>query len=341
MMDIQSWWRSPLKRTVGTVGAVFVCSSVFFVTNISAQNNNRHPRCQELERELVSDWQLNNNPRSNVAALDQRLAEYERTRDRATAEAERQECYEEGFIFGRSLRETGTCIQLDKEIENARRNISNLREQRDAMTSSANRRMRRDELVAELARYGCGESYARENESSRRSNNSQSFFSLWEDDESNFDNSYANQQPNQSNLPYTSYRTMCVRLCDGYYFPISYSTLESRFQDDETKCREQCAAPAELYVYKNPGEEVEQMVSIDGRRYADLKTAWRNRKVFIKGCSCKAEEYSVEEIAASERALGKQASNNDKPANSLGTERGLKSSGNPVGTGAKGTGKPQ
>jgi hypothetical protein len=339
MMDIQSWWRLPLKRTVGTVGFILVCGSVFFATNISAQYNNRDPRCQELERELVSDWQLNNNPRDTAAALDQKLAEFERARSRATAEAERQECYEESFLFGRSLRQTGPCTQLDKEIENARRNISNLREQRDALMNSNNRRMRHDELVAELARNGCGDSYSREHENSRRS--SQSFFSLWEDDESKFDNSYANQQPNQSNLPYTSYRTMCVRLCDGYYFPVSFSTLESRFQDDETKCREQCAAPAELYVYKNPGEEVDQMVSIDGRRYADLKTAWRNRKVFIKGCSCKAEEYSVEEIAASERALGKQATNNEKPAGSLGAERNVKSSGNPSGTGAKGTGKPQ
>ena len=29
------------------------------------------------------------------------------------------------------------------------------------------------------------------------------------------------------------YHTVCVRTCDGYYFPISYSTVPSRFADDE------------------------------------------------------------------------------------------------------------
>jgi hypothetical protein len=173
------------------------------------------------------------------------------------------------------------------------------------MTSSANRRMRREDLVAELARNGCGENYAREYESRRRST---SFFSLWEDEDSSFDRGYANTPPGaQSNLPFASYRTMCVRTCDGFYFPISFSTLGSRFPEDESKCKSQCAAPAELYVYKNPGEEVEQMVSITGEPYNNLKNAWRHRKQYIKGCSCKAEEYSAHEIQLSEQELGKQA----------------------------------
>jgi hypothetical protein len=41
---------------------------------------------------------------------------------------------------------------------------------------------------------------------------------------------------------------MCVRLCDGFYFPVSFSTLGSRFPEDEAKCKDQCAAPAELFV---------------------------------------------------------------------------------------------
>ena len=98
------------------------------------------------------------------------------------------------------------------------------------------------------------------------------------------------------NVPYATYRTLCVRLCDGYYFPISYSTLPSRFSQDAGKCQSRCAAPAELFVYRNPGEEPEQMVSLQGKGYNELPVAWRYRKEYVKGCSCKTAEYSPNEI---------------------------------------------
>jgi hypothetical protein len=246
--------------------------------------------CQDLERQLVSDWQSSNNPQEAVTNIDQQLDELQRQRRSAEAEADRRDCYEDLFIFGRSLRRTKNCVQLDTQIEDLRRRISTLRQQRDALTNSASRRMRRDDLVAELARNGCGDQYARETDSRRRSTG---FFSLWEDEDSAFDRGYANSQPGSgAPLPFASYRTMCVRLCDGFYFPISFSTLGSRFPEDESRCKDQCAAPAELYVYKNPGEDVEQMVSLTGEPYNNLQNAWRHRKEYIKGCSCKAEEYS-------------------------------------------------
>ena len=338
MWNFQSWWRNSLVRAAGPVGAGLISGAIIFATAASGQMyGDRDKRCQDLERQLVSDWQLSNSPRDALSGIDQQLSEYERARRRAEGDAEQRNCYEDMFLFGRSLRRTPICVRLDEEIENARRNMANLRQQRDALTNSANRRMRRDDLVAELARNGCGDNYARESDARRRQ---QSIFSLWEDNESSFDRRDANPLPDQSNLPFASYRTMCVRQCDGYYFPISFSTLESRFREDEVKCKEQCAAPAELYVYRNPGEEVENMVSLDKRPYTRLKTAFLNRKHYIKGCSCKAVEYSPQDIAQSEQAIGRQASS--KTAGTPPADRGgSKSSEEPAGTGAKGAGKPQ
>jgi cell division protein FtsB len=267
--------------------------------------DSRQERCQELERQLVSDWQLSNNPANATARLDQQLADYERVYRRAQAEADRRDCYEDMFIFGRSLRRTRECVQLDAEIESARRNIANLRQQREALTSASSRRGRRDDLVAELARAGCGDNYAQEYEQRRR--RSTSLFSLWEDEDS--EGGYSSPVPQQT-LPFASYRTMCVRTCDGFYFPISFATMSSRFREDEAKCREQCAAPAELFIYRNPGEDVEQMVSLDGRPYSQMKYAFKHRRIFVKGCSCKPDEYSLQEIAQSEQGGGRQAGAN-------------------------------
>ena len=80
-----------------------------------------------------------------------------------------------------------------------------------------------------------------------------------------------------------------MRLCDGYYFPVSFSTLPNHFQRDSELCQSQCAAPAELYYHQNPGGAVEQMVSAGNQQpYTSLKSAWRYRKEFVQGCSCKA-----------------------------------------------------
>jgi hypothetical protein len=279
---------------------------MLFAAGADAQRfDGRQQRCEALERQLVSDWQQGNNPNA-TARLDQQLAELDRSYRRAQAEADRRECYEDMFIFGRSLRRTPACVQLDNEIESARRQMANLRQQREAATSAAGRRGRRDDLVAELARNGCGESYAQEYEQQRRKSRSNSFFSLWEDEDSD-DRGYQAPVPQQT-LPFASYRTMCVRSCDGYYFPISFATISSRFKDDEAKCQSLCAAPADLYIYRNPGEEVEQMISLNGSQpYAQMKNAFKHRKTFVKGCSCKAEEYSLQDINQGGGDAGKRA----------------------------------
>jgi hypothetical protein len=293
------------SRTSRSVAWAVFCAMALAGGEAGAQSYpGQSERCQDLERQLVSEWQRGHSPQEAVARIDQQLEQLTRDRRTMEAEAEKRDCYEDLFIFGRSLRRTRACIQLDGDIERIRRDISNLRQQREARTNSARRRLRREDLVAELARNSCGENYQREYAARRRST---SFFSLWEDQDSSYDRGYANTQPEQSALPFASYRTMCVRLCDGYYFPISFSTLGSRFGEDESKCQDQCAAPAQLFVYKNPGEEVEQMVSLAGEPYANMPNAWRNRKEYIKGCSCKPDEYSAHEIELYQQGKKKQA----------------------------------
>ena len=76
-----------------------------------------------------------------------------------------------------------------------------------------------------------------------------------------------------------TYRTLCVRTCDGYYFPISYSTVPGRFADDEKVCQRLCpATEVVLYSYRNPGEDVSQAVSTSGRTYSELPNAFSYRK---------------------------------------------------------------
>src|SRR5215467_7410334 len=37
-----------------------------------------------------------------------------------------------------------------------------------------------------------------------------------------------------------TYRTLCVRLCDGFYFPISFAVPASSLERDAERCRASC-----------------------------------------------------------------------------------------------------
>jgi hypothetical protein len=90
-----------------------------------------------------------------------------------------------------------------------------------------------------------------------------------------------------------TYRTVCVRTCDGAYFPISFATVPGRFADDEKTCKALCpAADASLYAYHNPGEGMDQAVSISGQPYSALPNAFKFRSEFNPSCSCKAAGQS-------------------------------------------------
>ncbi len=86
-----------------------------------------------------------------------------------------------------------------------------------------------------------------------------------------------------------TFRTVCVRTCDGGYFPISFATVPARFPDDEKTCKALCpATEANLYAYRNPGEDINQAVSINGQPYSASPNAFRFRQEFNPSCACKA-----------------------------------------------------
>lgn len=97
------------------------------------------------------------------------------------------------------------------------------------------------------------------------------------------------------------FRTLCVRTCDGYFFPVSFSTDKSQFVNDAARCTEICpAAPTELYVYRNPGGDQSQMMSLAGIPYAEQPFAFRYKSEFVEGCSCRLSKTSKSRSAWSE-----------------------------------------
>lgn len=261
----------------------------------------RHPlterqrRCVALEQKLARNWINRSRPGNSLAKINQEIRKWDNELDQAENKAEDHDCYRGILFFGRRLNETPRCIRLDRRIKQAKDKLDELEEQKSSMRNRHDTSAR-DDIISELARYGCDERYVREDK--RRFD----FFS-WDRDDKNEEASLnPNRQgnadpgavPQSKILPFATYRTMCVRSCDGFFYPISFSTLPSRFPQDANVCQSKCAAPTELFVYKNPGETIEQMISLSGKPYSNSPNAFLFRKEFIKGCSCKASEYKPE-----------------------------------------------
>src|SRR5215510_1294408 len=92
------------------------------------------------------------------------------------------------------------------------------------------------------------------------------------------------------------FRTMCVRLCDGLPIPMSFSTTRSQFAKDARRCAEACPA-GRLFVYRNPGGDIEDMVDLDGRAYRQLSTAFLHQSTYVENCTCHGNPWDQEALA--------------------------------------------
>ena len=110
-------------------------------------------------------------------------------------------------------------------------------------------------------------------------------------------NTNGNVAPTFSGL--NTYRTLCVRETDGYYFPISFSTVKDRFDKDLQTCQAMCpSAKVSLYHHKMPSEDSEDMVSFKtGKAYAKEPFAFAYRKSVDLDQKCRfATENRVQSI---------------------------------------------
>lgn len=105
------------------------------------------------------------------------------------------------------------------------------------------------------------------------------------------------------------FRTICVRACDGAFFPISFSTSRTRFETDAAVCAKMCpAAEAELFAYRTHSERPEDAFSTrSGDPLTLMPNAFRFRRSFDPACSCRKPGQSWSEaLAPLERQLEAQ-----------------------------------
>lgn len=315
-------WATDAARVAVCSGAALAAALLTVNPSAPAQaqsgfgTSERQQLCQRLERELVVEGQRRTQGGEALPGLRQQLRQIERQSNQIEARLERFQCYDQ-FFFSRTLRQTPRCRRLagqSQDVERQRRQVQQqIQAIRGARSGDGGRR--RQELINALARNGCGDVYRQQAATTRRQSTGWNpFGGIFGRDEGGsgfgggggfYDNAPRQLAPETGIIADSTYRTMCVRTCDGFYFPISYATLPSKFATDLDICTSRCAAPVELYVYRNPGGETEQMIAPGtGQPYTQTENAFRYRKEFVPGCSCSAELYDADVVAGVKPADG-------------------------------------
>jgi hypothetical protein len=285
---------SPLSRWIIACAVLLGSAALGLVVHAQtpggpppAQGAPVNPICPRLEAQLATI----DHGGSGDPARDEQVRRYQDAAgrqqgelERVTSQARRMGCDSSGF-FSLFNGQSAQCGPVNNQIQQMRANLdqitSNLERLRGGGFGDADRDNQRRSVLLTLAQNNCGPQYANAVRG-----------------QGNFlDRLFGNNNPGvdpgapagdvgpQSG----TYRTVCVRSCDGFYFPISFATVPARFADDEKTCKNLCpAAEATLFAYRNPGEDMSQAVSINGQPYSASPNAFRYRQEFNPSCSCKA-----------------------------------------------------
>jgi hypothetical protein len=245
-----------------------------------------NPMCPRLEAQLAS---IDRGGGSGDPAKDDQIRRYQDAAskqqaelDRVTSQAKRMGCDSSGF-FSLFSGQSAQCGPVNNQIQQMRANLDQITNSLERLRSGGfggDRDNQRRSVLTALAQNNCGPQYA----------------NVAPGPGSFLQNLFGNNNPGAPGVPGAdvgpqsgTFRTVCVRSCDGFYFPISFATVPARFPDDEKTCKALCpAADANLFTYRNPGEDMSSAVSISGQPYSASPNAFRYRQEFNPSCSCKA-----------------------------------------------------
>ena len=269
------------------------------------QGAQANPICIRLEGQLAA---VDRGASGGDPAKEEQIRRYQESAtrqqaelDRVTLQAKRMGCESSGF-FSLFNGQSAQCGPVNNQIQQMRGNLeqmtTSLERLRSGGIGGADRENQRRSVLTALTQNNCGPQYA----AAARGGPGGFMDNL-------FNNNPIPPPSADLGAPSGTFRTVCVRTCDGAYFPVSFATYQARFPDDERSCKALCpATEAALFSYRNPGEDINQAVSLSGQPYSSLPNAFKFRTEFNPSCACKAAGQtwsdalkSIDEKAAAEQ----------------------------------------
>lgn len=259
--------------------------------------------CRQLEAELASA--STGGGSAKYKKYDAAVARQRDQLDIARRQARRAGC---GFSFFGGASECGS---LNAQIDKMERNLQSLESKRRQLAGNVNPRRERARVLAALEANGCREAKRPQAVVVSRDRGTRSLF----------DQLFGGQvrqglpadevlPPDQDEAghirrilhpdgritiagPPGEFRTLCVRTCDGYFFPMSSASSSMDFDRDQKNCESACpGTEVKLYYHRAEGEESEAMVAAGSDEpYTSLPSAFLYKSADYsrpQQCGCSA-----------------------------------------------------
>jgi len=230
--------------------------------------------------------------------------------NQVVADLSRFDCSSGSFI-AKGGRNAKACAKLSTAYAKMQANLTTLERKRDSFASRGDKTARR-RIQAALSANDCNGSRASTQAAARkgklaalkaRSQRSPGLVAVLGND-GDIDRSNATRARQTGSRiviePKASrggnYRTLCVRSCDGFFFPVSSAAAPSDFARDERTCQMMCpGTQTALYFHSAQGQESEDMVSARTREaYTEMPNAfaYRNSNApMSKACGCNMRAF--------------------------------------------------
>jgi hypothetical protein len=277
--------------------------------------------CRQLRAELADAPGGRGQPRL-VAKYDDAIDRQQAEIEKARSQARRAGCF--FAIFGS---DRSQCAMLNAAVERMGGNLDKLQKKRAKLAAGGSGRDRQ-RILARLDANGCNG--GRQPEKPRvaaRPGNDRTAASIFQplvdaDEPDSAGNGgelalgdsdgqgrvkrILNQQPGNGIIEIApppqaagEFRTMCVRTCDGYFFPMSNAATLGDFQRDQENCESSCPGTEMQVFYSRglDGDSANMTSARTGHPYSELPTAYLYKRTDVSvpqcGCRATAGDFSI------------------------------------------------
>jgi hypothetical protein len=260
---------------------------IFAIGAVAGPVHAQSPDCDRIRAQIASLDQASGGRNQYSSAAQRQQAEIDRT----SAYARSIGCDRGGFsFFGNSQPAPPQCNGLNTRIQAMQANLGQLQ----GMAGRAGGSPQRQDLVARYNAY-C------------RSQPRGFFDQLFGN--SGSQNDVPLEMPPEDDTPRGGSQAICVRSCDGGFFPLNFSARTGNLASLGELCTALCPNAEVSLFTRNPDNDVGTAVGADGTPYRDLENAFKFQKTYDSSCSCKAKGESwVQALTQSdaEHVLGQE-----------------------------------
>ncbi|MER8773742.1 DUF2865 domain-containing protein [Mesorhizobium sp. M0220] len=295
--------RWKLTRAAALLGALLLCDIA--VTQAQAASR----LCRQLEADLAAASRGGGGKPALLRKYDDAIARQRQQISKAVSQSSSAGC---GFSLSR--RNANACAALDATIDRMTANLDDLQAKRADLAGGGSRRDRA-RILASLDANGCRDDAAAPTpapvrEASDENGNGNLLDQLLGSEPGAPDQREEPRQAEELSQPGNirtllnnadmgqprgEFRTMCVRTCDGYFFPMSNAASLGDFERDQKNCESSCPG-TEMQVFYTRGmngDSASMTSSVTGRPYIELPTAYLYKQSDMPrppACGCNAAQ---------------------------------------------------